>query len=151
MSVAIRVPDSIQELADRYLQAWNDHDLETLVGLHTSDTQFHINGVGGAKSAVGLEACREMFDYLLRAWPDQHFEVQSLTIRDDWDDFWIVHWVCTATLALPWEMGDKTFEPAGQRVSFGGNDMMTCRGNRIASKDSWIDGLAIARQLEPAM
>lgn len=148
MTTMQTAPRSLHELASRYLEAWNDHDLEAILALHTPDTEFHINGIDGVVSAVGIDACRETFAYLLRAWPDQRFELNRLTVRDDWEDFWIVRWQLTGALALPWEMGGRTFEPSAAQVSFAGNDMMYCEGNLIKVKDSWIDGLAIRAQLE---
>lgn len=146
-SAAMTAPASIQELAERYLAAWNDHDLEAILGLQTPDSEFHLNGAGGLKSWVGIDACREVYGFLLQAWPDQRFEVVELTVHEHG---YIGHSRLTGTLALPWPMGDRTYQPTGKPLSFELVDIMECRDNRVRRKRCWIDGIALREQLESA-
>jgi predicted ester cyclase len=141
----ITTPTSTQELAERYLQAWQDHDLESILALQTPDSEFHLHGAGGVKSSIGIEACRETYDYILKAWPDQSFDVKGLTVHDN---FYVGTSVLTGTLALPWQMGEATYQPTGTPISFEMVDIMQCEGNRIRLKNSWIDAVAVADQLE---
>jgi SnoaL-like polyketide cyclase len=147
MSSAVGAPSTVQELAERYLQAWQDHDLEAILALQTEDSEFHLHGAGGVKSSVGIDVCRATYDYLLKAWPDQRFEVTGLTVNGN---SYVGQSILTATLALPWEMGDKTYYPSGKSVSFEMVDIMQCEGNRIKLKNCWMDGVGLIQQLEAA-
>lgn len=144
MTTSTQVPTSVGELAERYGQAWNDHDLEAILALQTDDSVFVLHGGGGERASNGLQACRETYDFLLRAWPDQHFDVQRLEVREG---FYVCESILTGTLALPWPMGDETFQPDGRQVRFDIVDIMVCEGNLVRHKSSWIDGFAIRQQL----
>lgn len=143
MSTVAR-PKTIEELAQRYGQAWNDHDLEAIVSLHTPDATFRLHGGGKPMTWSGVEELRKAYDYLLRAWPDQHFTVKNLLVRDG---FYACESIVTATLAEPWTVGDIEVQPRRQKVEFEILDNMTVANGLIADKSSWFDGLAIRNQL----
>ena len=87
------MPDStIQDLADRYGDAWHSHDPDAIVALHTDDTKFHLHV--GDEPARGREAVRETFAQILTQWPDLHFHPVALRYGDD---FWVAEWRMTAT------------------------------------------------------
>jgi steroid delta-isomerase-like uncharacterized protein len=138
------VLEATRELAERYSAAWNDHDLDALMSMHTPDTVFELHQ-SGVDAAVGHEAVRQMFDFLIRAWPDQRFETKRLTVRED---FYVSEWVLTATLALPWRIGDSVAVPNGEQISVPGVDIMTCENGKIKLKSCWLDVLAMQQQLE---
>ncbi len=54
----------IQELAMRYGAAWAEHDLDTIMAMHTDDTVFHLHG--GGEPAVGLSSRRVRHSLQLR-------------------------------------------------------------------------------------
>lgn len=138
------VLEATRELAERYSAAWNDHDLDALMSMHTPDRVFELHQ-SGVDAAVGHEAVRQMFDFLIRAWPDQRFETKRLTVRED---FYVSKWVLTATLALPWRIGDSVAVPNGEQISVPGVDIMTCENGKIKLKSCWLDVLAMQQQLE---
>ncbi len=138
------VLEATRELAERYSAAWNDHDLDALMSMHTPDTVFELHQ-SGVDAAVGHEAVRQMFDFLIRAWPDQRFETKRLTVRED---FYVSEWVLTVTLALPWRIGDSVAVPNGEQISVPGVDIMTCENGKIKLKSCWLDVLAMQQQLE---
>jgi predicted ester cyclase len=145
MSLAVgNMPRSVAELAEVYLQAWSDHDLEGILALHTPDSAFWVHGGDGVMKWDGIDGCRVAFDYLLRLFPDQRFENKSLIVTDD---YYIGHTMVTGTLALPWELGNRVYQPNGKTITFEIQDFMHCQGNRIRIKEGWIDGLAIHNQL----
>jgi steroid delta-isomerase-like uncharacterized protein len=131
-----------QELAERYSQAWNDHDLDAIMALHTEDTVFDLHQAG-VEPAVGQEAVRGVFDFLLKAWPDTRFETQRLTVRED---FYVSEWVLTGTLSLPWQIGDTVIQPRGQKLSFPGVDIMSCENGKIKLKSCWLDVVSMQKQ-----
>lgn len=137
-------PEAMRELADRYGKAWNDHDNDAIVALQTEDSVFRLHGAGGVKESVGVEACRETYEYLLAAWPDQHFDVRNIVVRES---FYVCESILTGTLALPWQMGDETFQPNGKKVGFEIVDIMEIENGRIKTKNSWMDGFALREQL----
>jgi ketosteroid isomerase-like protein len=147
MSVSAKAaPQNRDELVKRYMKAWGEHDLEGILSLHTSDyTEFIVHGGSGVQKWTGTDAVRDCFDFLLRAWPDQSFETTSLVVSDN---LYVGHHNLTGTLVAPWPMGDKTYQPTGTPITFEIVDIMHCEGNLIRSKEGWIDGLAIAAQLQ---
>lgn len=146
MSVTTSVPTSIEELAQRYNQAWADHDLEGILSLHTPDTGWRVRGANGLFiDAKGIDACREAFSYVIRAFPDHSFEpTDPLVVKKD---YYVCHQRITGTLAIPFEIDGVTYEPTGKPISFDIVDLMECEGNLIKLKGGWIDALAIHKQL----
>lgn len=143
-SVSASSLEAVRQLAERYGQAWNDHDNDAICALQTDDSVFVLHGAGGVKRSIGLEECRSTYEYLLRAWPDQHFDVQELVVRES---FYVCESILTGTLAEPWQMGDETFEPTGKQIRFEIVDIMQLENGLIKTKSSWIDGFAIREQL----
>jgi predicted ester cyclase len=134
----------LEALARSYGQAWNDHDLEAICAMHTDDIVMRLGGAGGVTEVAGIDKVREIYGYLLAAWPDQHIETQKIVVRDG---LCVMESELTGTLALPWQMGSETLEPNGQKVTFSLVDVLEFDGDRIANKTSLIDGIAIRQQL----
>lgn len=134
----------IEELAQRYDQAWNHHDLDAICAMHTDDVVLRVGGSGGVTEVSGLDACRERFSYLLTAWPDLKMENRRSSARDG---MCFVEFVFTGTLAEPWQLGNETFDPNGSRVSFAGFEVLEFEGNRIGRKTSLLDGIELREQL----
>lgn len=132
--------------AERYVKAWNEHDLEAILSMHTPDSAFWLHGAHGLQKWDGLEGCREAFDFLLRALPDQLIEPYSSVVRED---FLVAHSTVTATLALPFPMAGRTYQPTGKVMSFEIVDIWHFRGDRLHIKEGWVDGLALHDQLSP--
>lgn len=145
MTVATSTPTSTQELAERYKKAWVDEDLEAILALHTPDyTAFVLHGAEGVQRWEGTDACREVFDYLLRLAPDWSWETTSLVVRDD---FYVAHHNLIGTLVMPWQMAGRTYQPIGRPISFEIVDIIHCENNLVRIKEGWVDGLAMHNQL----
>jgi len=130
-----------------YFQAWVARDLERILARHTPDSDFVLHGADGVQSWKGINAVRQIFDLILRALPDQTFDVQSMVVRED---FLVAHSIVTGTLVLPWPMGGRTYEPTFKPIKFEIVDIWHFRGDRIRVKEGWLDALAMHNQLTPS-
>lgn len=126
--------NSIHELAERYSDAWHSHDADAIVALHTDDTVFHMHV--GDEPARGRDAVRETFAQILAQWPDLHFEPVSLRFGDD---FWVVEWRMTGTNA-----------ESGAKMDVDALDVITVKGGRVHTKDTYLDAITVQQQLAAA-
>lgn len=132
----------LNQLASAYGDAWNSQDLEDILAFHTDDCTFELHtGVG---PALGKQAVREAFAAFLAQWPDIHFAERRLTSGPG---HWVLESTVTATLAQPLEVDGQTVEQDGARVEFEAVDVITVEDGRISTKDTYVDALAIQRQL----
>jgi len=102
---------------DRYDQAWNDQDVDTIMSMHTPDMVFENH-----TRAVRVEgpAVRELLESTFAQQPDMRFRGQRRYVGDD---FVVSEWTATAT-------DDK-----GRRIEWDGVDVFPFRDGRIARKD----------------
>ena len=121
----------MDDLIQRYTNAWASHDPDAIVALHTEDTRFHAHI--GQEPAVGKMAVRQTFAELFAQFPDLAFEQVSLKTTAD---FWAVEWKMSGTLAGT----DHTFE-----VDL--VDLITVEDGLVKSKDSYIDAVSMQAQL----
>jgi len=134
-------PD-LQNMLDRYGKAWNTHDLDAVMALHTEDTVFHMHA--GAEPAVGIDAVRESFAASLQQWPDIHFATEDLQFGED---HVTARWSVSATLATPLEVNGEATAPVERMLHFDAVDVLLVRDGRITRKDSYIDAVALQGQL----
>ena len=109
-------PDSLERLIDRYNQAWNDHDLETICSLHAPDFVFENHTAG--ERAEG-EAAREHIAQIFRNAPDLSFRGRRLYVRDG---LVVNEWTATVTRD-------------GRRLEWDGVDVFPIEGGLIKRKD----------------
>jgi len=121
----------VDDLIQRYTNAWASRDPDAIVALHTEDTRFHAHI--GQEPAVGKMAVRQAFAELFAQFPDLAFEQVSLKTTAD---FWAVEWKMSGTLAGT----DHTFE-----VDL--VDLITVEDGLVKSKDSYIDAVSMQAQL----
>lgn len=127
------------QLAAAYIAAWNSHDVEAILDLHTHDTVFTVHQ-SGAPAARGRAQCRDAFAYLLDAWPDQRFKVVRIDAAE-WG--YTCQSSLTGRLAMPWSVGPIVVEPSATPKTFEILDVMRCTGGRIARKDVWLDSAGL--------
>jgi steroid delta-isomerase-like uncharacterized protein len=132
---------SLEELIDRYNQAWNDHDLEAIASMHAPDMVFENHTAG--ESARGEEA-REHIASIFETWPDIHFETRRLYVRDG-----VVtqEWTASATHHNEMRRGDLVAAPTGRRVEWRGVDVIPFEDGLIKRKDVYSDSVSILRQV----
>jgi pimeloyl-ACP methyl ester carboxylesterase len=119
---------------NNYLDAWNRHDLDAIVDMHTPDTLVTIHV--GAVSYEGSCDVREAFRAMLIAWPDLRLELSRRVVSGG---ICVLESVITATVAspLPEVFGlplEKDALIRGSRV-----DILTLEGQRIARMDTYLD------------
>jgi steroid delta-isomerase-like uncharacterized protein len=121
----------VEDLFERYADAWGRRDPDAIVALHTEDTRFHAHV--GQEPAVGKAAVRQAFADLFAQFPDLAFEQVSLRTGPD---FWVVEWKMSGTLA-------------GSQTRFGVDliDFITVEDGLVKSKDSYLDAVSMQAQL----
>ena len=83
---------SVRELIERYNDAWNRQDLETIGSLHHPAVVFENHTAG--ERAEGAEAVREHIARIFRNNPDMRFTTRSLRTGDD---FAVCEWTLNVT------------------------------------------------------
>ena len=112
--------DSAAELErtlERYNQAWNDQDLDTIVSLHAPDMVFENHTAG--ERAEG-DAVREHIAEIFRNWPDLQFRGRRLYARDG---LVVSEWTASAT------------HPDGRRLEWDGIDVFPFENGLVKRKD----------------
>jgi ketosteroid isomerase-like protein len=104
------------ELIERYNQAWNDHDVDAICGMHAPDFVFHNHTAG--ERAEGA-AAREHIARIFRSSPDLSFRERRLYVRDG---LVVSEWTATATRD-------------GRRVEWDGVDVIPVEDGLLKRKD----------------
>ena len=136
-------PDTAAELEkviDRYNEAWNAHDLDTIMSMHAPDMTFANHTAG--ESALGEEV-RGHIASIFETWPDIHFETQRLYVRDG---LVAQEWIASATHANTMRRGDLVAEPSGRTVEWAGADVIPFENGLVKRKDVYSDSVSILRQ-----
>jgi len=130
-------------LAERYGTAWNDNDLEAIMALQGEDMVFQLHAEG-FEPAVGPDAVRAQFAYFLEAWADLRFEVRDLRVAGE---LFTNEYGFSAELVRPFPLVGEMIEPNGRRVEIDGVDVITVRDGLVRTKHTYMDTLAMRRQL----
>jgi steroid delta-isomerase-like uncharacterized protein len=134
---------TIEQLATRYGEAWNGHDLDAIMVLHTDDAVFELH-VPGAVPAEGREAVRAAFQGFLAQLPDIHFEQRRLRTGGG---HWVMESVITGTVSAPIAVDGEEVAAAGEHVEVDAVDVIEVEGGRVRRKDTYLDSLDFAHQL----
>ena len=110
-------PDDVTELIDRYNDAWNRQDVDTIAALHHPEIVFHNHTAG--ERAEGAETVREHIAAIFRHNPDLRFRGRSFHAGDD---FAVSEWTANVT-------------KDGRRLEWDGVDVFPLRDGLIARKD----------------
>jgi steroid delta-isomerase-like uncharacterized protein len=112
------------DLLDRFADAWNRHDLDTLMSMMTDDCVFDASAgpqVNGQRSS-GQAAVRAAYAAVFEAFPDAHWAGARHFIAGDRA---VSEWTFTGT------------QRGGTRVEVAGCDLLTFRDGKIAIKNSF--------------
>jgi ketosteroid isomerase-like protein len=120
-------PMNPKELIDRYNEAWNAHDVETIVSMHAPDMVFHNHSAG---ERVEGDAVGPHIAQIFRNWPDIHFRGRRLYVGED---FVVSEWTATATRD-------------GTRIEWDGVDVFPIADGKIERKDVY-SGFGAAREI----
>jgi steroid delta-isomerase-like uncharacterized protein len=134
--------EALQEFIDRYNEAWNAHDVEAIVAMHTEDSVFENHTTGDIN--VGREAIGNAITGIFRVFPDLTFEARRQYIRDD---LVVQEWTARGTHQGKMTRSGIEVEPTGRRVEYRGMDVIPIRDGLVARKDVYSDGVTLLRQL----
>jgi steroid delta-isomerase-like uncharacterized protein len=135
-------PDSaeaLQAAIDRYNDAWNRHDVDSIMALHAPDMVFENHTAG--ERAEG-EAVREHIGRIFESWPDIAFTTRRAYLRDG---LVVQEWTAAATHTRPMRRGELVAEPSGKRVEWKGLDVIPFEGGLVKRKDVYSDSVTILR------
>jgi hydroxyacylglutathione hydrolase len=130
---------SATEIAERYFQALNAHNLDEATALWAPDG---VDRFVGDQEVVGPEGVRGYFSSVFAAFPDFTLEVLDCTSAGERT---AVRWRGRGTFAGPATF--QGFEPNGAQIDLEGCDVLTVSDELIQHNDAYMDSGTIARQL----
>ncbi|MFI9503762.1 nuclear transport factor 2 family protein [Nocardia sp. NPDC052566] len=80
----------LSEITRRYFAAWEAHDVDAIVALHTPDSRFQAHGRGTA--VRGREALRREFAQVFERYPGFGFEERRVLFGSG---HWVLDWTLT--------------------------------------------------------
>jgi steroid delta-isomerase-like uncharacterized protein len=132
----------LQRFIDRYNAAWNAHDVETIVELHTEDSVFENHTTGDVN--VGREAIGKAIRGIFTVFPDLEFETRRQYVRDN---LVVQEWTARGTHLGKMTRAGIEVEPTGRSVEYRGMDVIPIEDGLVARKDVYSDGVTLLRQL----
>lgn len=131
-----------EAILERYGEAWNRHDVDAILAMHTDDAVFENHTSGGI--AIGKPQIRQLIDGVFASFPDLHFATRRAYFAEC---VAVVEWTATATHSKPIARGGQTFSPTGKTLAWNGIDIMPIRDGLVARKDVYADSISFLRQL----
>jgi steroid delta-isomerase-like uncharacterized protein len=131
----------LRELIDRYNDAWNSHDVDAIVTMHTPDMVFENHTAG--ESAQGEEVAAHIAS-IFAAWPDIHFTTRRLYVREE---LIVQEWTARATHVNELRRGELVAPASGKTVEWEGLDVFPFENGLIKRKDVYSDSMTILRQV----
>lgn len=133
---------ALEQVIERYNQAWNDHDLDAILALHTPDMVFENHTAG--ERAQGSEEVRAAIAGVFETFPDINFTTRRFYVRDG---LVVQEWTATGTQQSEMRRGDLVAEPTGKRIEWVGMDVIPFEGGLVKRKDVYSDSVSILRQV----
>ena len=143
MTTQTQDPTAVRELAERYGEAWNSQDLDTIMDMHAEDCVFQAHAAG-SPPAMGKAAVREAFAGYLALLPDINFAERSLHVGED---HWVFESTMTGTVAGSLELDGESLGEQGARVEVPCVDVIEVRDGLVTSKQTYLDSVTMQRQL----
>jgi steroid delta-isomerase-like uncharacterized protein len=132
----------LETVIARYNEAWNNHDIEAILAMHTDDSVFENHTSGGR--GVGKAEIRSILEAVFSTFPDLRFEGRRLYVRED---LVVQEWTATATHTKPIARSGRTYPPSGKTISWNGMDVIPMRGGLVVRKDVYADSISYLRQI----
>jgi steroid delta-isomerase-like uncharacterized protein len=132
----------LQTFIERYNDAWNSHDVETILEMHTPDSVFENHTTGDVN--VGREEIGNAIRGIFTVFPDLRFETRRAYVRDD---LVVQEWTARGTHLGKMKRAGLEVEPTGQTVEYRGIDVIPMEDGLVARKDVYSDGVTLLRQL----
>ena len=133
--------ESLERAITRYNEAWNAHDLDAILSMHTPDMVFENHTAG--ERAEG-EAVREHIGSIFETWPDIRFVARRTYVREA---LVVQEWTATATHANEMRRGDLVAEPTGKTITWDGLDVIPFEDGLVKRKDVYSDSVTILTAL----
>jgi steroid delta-isomerase-like uncharacterized protein len=135
-------PGELETTIGLYGDAWNRHDIDAILALHTEDSVFENHTSGGL--AVGKVELRKLLESVFATFPDLHFSTRRAYFGES---VAVLEWTASATHANPVTRGTQTFPPTGKALAWKGMDVLPVREGLIARKDVYADSISFLQQL----
>jgi steroid delta-isomerase-like uncharacterized protein len=132
----------LEAVMARYNDAWNRHDIDAILAMHTDDSVFENHTSGG--KGTGKAEIRSILEGIFATFPDLHFEGRRLYARDD---LVVQEWTASATHTKPIARAGKTYPATGKKISWKGMDIIPMRGGLVVRKDVYADSISYLRQI----
>jgi steroid delta-isomerase-like uncharacterized protein len=143
VTTATESTTAIRMLAERYGEAWNRQDLEAIMDLHSDDCVF-VAHAAGSPPAEGKEAVREAFAGYIAMMPDISFAERSLHVGES---HWVFESTMSGTVEQAIEVEGEQLGDRGSRIEVACVDVIEVRDGLVASKHTYLDSMAMQRQL----
>jgi ketosteroid isomerase-like protein len=108
--------DAIREMIERYNEAWNRHDVDSIISMHAPDFVFHNHTAGERADA---DAAREHISQIFRNTPSLRFTGRRL-------------YACDGLVVSEWT---AHAEREGEPVQWDGVDIFPFENGLIKRKD----------------
>jgi steroid delta-isomerase-like uncharacterized protein len=132
----------LQDFIDRYNDAWNAHDVDAIVAMHTEDSVFENHVTGDVN--VGREQIGAAIRGIFGVFPDLEFEGRRQYIRED---LVVQEWTARGTQHGTMTRGGVEVPPTGKTVEYKGMDVIPIEDGLVARKDVYSDSVTLLRQL----
>jgi steroid delta-isomerase-like uncharacterized protein len=132
----------LESFIDRYNAAWNAHDVDAILEMHTDDSVFENHTTGDL--SVGRDAIGRAIRGIFTVFPDLEFETRRRYVRDD---LVVQEWTARGTHLGKMNRSGMEVEPTGKTVEYRGMDVIPIENGRVSRKDVYSDGVTLLRQL----
>jgi steroid delta-isomerase-like uncharacterized protein len=132
----------LQEFIERYNAAWNAHDVDTIVSMHTEDSVFENHVTGDVN--VGREQIGRAISGIFAVFPDLTFETRRQYLCEE---LVVQEWTARGTHEGTMRRSGIEVPPTGQKVEYKGVDVIPIRDGLVARKDVYSDSVTLLRQL----
>ena len=132
----------LEDVIAAYGDAWNRHDVEAILAMHTEDSVFENHVTGDVN--VGREAIGRAITGIFSVFPDLAFETRRAYVRED---LVVQEWTATGTHEGTMTRSGIEVAPTGRKVDYKGMDVIPIRDSLVARKDVYSDSVTLLRQL----
>ncbi len=142
MASAADSADALRSMIERYNDAWNAHDVDAIVAMHTEDSVFENHVTGDVN--VGREQIGNAIRGIFSVFPDLEFEGRRQYIRED---LVVQEWTARGTHEGTMTRAEIQVPPTGRKVDYKGMDVIPIKDGLVARKDVYSDSITLLRQL----